>query len=105
MKLEELRNMFRAKDDGEPLRLKNPIPENFIANEIEWRLVPGTSIPKPKVKLVGENGNSHNIMALVQQALRKAGVPKQVIQAYLKESKSKDYDNLLQTAMRYADVE
>jgi len=101
MKLEELRNMFRTKGDGE-----KSCP-SFIAMDPPEGLetVPGTSIPKPKVELVGKNGNAHNIMALVQRALRKAGVPKQIIQAYLKESKSKDYDNLLRTAMRYAEVE
>jgi len=67
--------------------------------------VPGTEIEKPVVRLIGEDGNAALIMARVKKALKRAGVPKSVIEKYLAESKSGDYDNLLQTAIKYADCE
>lgn len=66
--------------------------------------VPGTEIRKPKVKLVGRDGNAWNIMGLVSQSLKKAKVPKEIIDQYMKESMASDYDHLLRVAMYYADV-
>jgi len=59
---------------------------------------------KPKVKLVGEDGNAFAIMGRVKRALRKAGADKEYIDKYMEESMSGDYDHLLVTAMKYADV-
>ncbi len=67
--------------------------------------IPGTEIDKPTVKLSGRDGNAFAIMGKVQRALKDVGCPKAVIDAYLAESMSGDYDNLLQTAMKYAEVE
>jgi len=59
---------------------------------------------KPKVQLVGEDGNAYAIMAAVRKALFNAGADKEYIDQYLKESMEGDYDNLLVVAMKYADV-
>jgi ribosomal protein S18 acetylase RimI-like enzyme len=67
--------------------------------------VPGTEIQKPVVELVGQDGNAYLIMGKVQKALRRAGVPKKVIDEYLRDSKSGDYDHLLAVACEYAEVE
>jgi len=67
--------------------------------------VPGTEIEKPAVNLSDHDGNAYMIMGLVKKALRRAGVPQSVIDTYLTESKSGDYDRLIQTAMKYANVE
>ena len=60
---------------------------------------------KPKVKLVGEDGNAFAIMGRVSKALKKAGADKEYIDQYMEESMSGDYDNLLCVAMSYVDVE
>jgi len=67
--------------------------------------VPGTKIEKPVVELIGYDGNAFIIMGRVKKALRRAGAPQSIIEAYSEESKSGDYDNLLRTAMKYADCE
>ncbi len=72
---------------------------------IEKECVPGTDIPKPTVRLVGEDGNAFAIMGRVQRVLRKSNVPSEVLEKYLEESMSGDYDNLLRVAFRYVDAE
>ena len=60
--------------------------------------------PEIEVELVGHDGNAFSIMSRVQATMRRAGVPKEELDEYLKESMSGDYDNLLQTAMRWVSV-
>jgi hypothetical protein len=60
--------------------------------------------PEIKVKLVGTDGNAYAIMGNVQKALRRAGVSKEQIDLYLKESMSGDYDNVIATACRWVSV-
>ena len=59
--------------------------------------------PNIKVKLVGMDGNAFAIMGRVDMALRRGGVSKEEREAYLAESRSGDYDNLLRTAMAWVD--
>ena len=59
---------------------------------------------KPVVKLVGEDGNAFVIMGIVSQALKRGGADREYINQYQKESMCGDYDNLLQTAMKYAEI-
>lgn len=63
-----------------------------------------TTEPKPKVKLSGTDGNAWAIMARVNDALRKAGCSEEHRRKYREESMSGDYDNLLRTAAKYADI-
>ena len=51
--------------------------------------------PKVLVKLVGEDGNAFAILGRVQKAMRRAGVAKSDIDAYVKEATSGDYNHLL----------
>lgn len=60
--------------------------------------------PDIEVQLTGTDGNAYAIMGAVSQALRKHGVPAEEITEFTEESMSGDYDNLLQTAMRWVDV-
>lgn len=60
---------------------------------------------KPIIQLIGENGNAFAIMGKVKEALKKNGADQEYIDQYLQESTSGDYDNLLVTAMKYAEVE
>lgn len=61
-------------------------------------------VPRPRVKLVGHDGNAFAIIARVSEALRKAGARAETISRYRQESMSADYDNVLATAMKYCDV-
>jgi hypothetical protein len=60
---------------------------------------------KPKLKLVGTDGNGFAILAKAKQALRKAGASQEHIDKYLKETMSGYYDNLLTVTMEYFEVE
>ena len=62
------------------------------------------NIEKPKVKLVGKDGNAFNLIALCRKALREAGLEEQ-IKEFTAEATSGDYDHLLQTCCKYCDVE
>jgi hypothetical protein len=60
--------------------------------------------PEVTVQLTGENGNAFMIIGLVRQALRYAGVGDDEVSQFTDEATSGDYDNLLRTCMRWADV-
>lgn len=66
--------------------------------------VPGTDIEKPDVTLTDGDGNSFAIMGRVKKALKEAGVPQDVIGEYFEEATSGNYDHLLATTMKYANV-
>ena len=72
--------------------------------EVGRHIAGGPKYPDIEVRLSGEDGNAYAIMGRVQAALRRAGVPKAEQDAYLAESMSGDYDNLLRTAMKWVDV-
>jgi len=59
-------------------------------------------LQKVKVNLAGD-GNAFFILGRVTLAMRKAGYPKDVIDSFLKETQSGDYDHLLQTVMEWVD--
>ena len=61
-------------------------------------------VKKPRVKLVGIDGNAYNIMALVRKALRDAGLGDQVDE-FIEEATSGDYNHLLQVCSKYVEVE
>ena len=58
-----------------------------------------------EVRLVCEDGNAVAIMGRVANALRKAGVSQEEINAFLDESMAGDYDNVLRTAVKWVSVE
>jgi hypothetical protein len=60
--------------------------------------------PEIEVQLTGQDGNAFAIMGRVAGALKKAGVPKEEVGEYMKESMSGDYDHLLRTAMKWVAV-
>jgi len=64
----------------------------------------GPKYPDIDVQLTGNDGNAFAIMGAVGQALRRAGVSKEEIEEYNKESMSGDYNHLLQTAMKWVNV-
>lgn len=60
--------------------------------------------PDIEVQLSGENGNAFAIIGRVTKALRRAGLGKEVIDAFQDEATSGNYDNVIQTSMRYVTV-
>lgn len=60
--------------------------------------------PDVTVQLTGEDGNAFFIIGRVSQALRRAGVDNDEIEAFRKEAMSGDYDNVLRTAMRWVET-
>lgn len=60
--------------------------------------------PAIKVKLVGKDGNAFAILGNVNNALRKGGVDKAEIKAFMKQAMSGDYDHLLATCCEWVDV-
>ena len=60
--------------------------------------------PDIKVELVGNDGNAFAIVGSVNRALKESGVEKEERDKFTAEAMGGDYDNLLQTAMRWVDV-
>jgi hypothetical protein len=60
--------------------------------------------PKPKVTLVGEDGNAFLILGKCAAAMKKAKCSKEHITKFQHEAMSGDYNNLLQVAMNYCEI-
>lgn len=63
--------------------------------------MPKTNI---KVKLVGTDGNVFVVMGTVTKALKKAGHGK-LVEGFIKEATSGDYNHLMATVMNYVEVD
>ena len=57
--------------------------------------------PNVTVNLTGEDGNAFFIISRTRNALRRANVSTEKIEEFTEEAKSGDYDNVLQTVMRW----
>ncbi len=60
---------------------------------------------KPKVKLVGEDGNVFNVIGRVARALNLAGQEDKAQKFQQRAFSARSYDEVLQLAMEYAEVE
>jgi len=59
---------------------------------------------KPHLTLVGEDGNAMSIMGRASKVLRRAGRADEV-PAFMAEAMAGDYDHVLQTCMKWFDVD
>jgi len=60
---------------------------------------------KPKVKLVGTDGNVFSLIGKCSGAMRQAGVPKETISEFnSKVFSAESYDHALRIMMEYCDV-
>ena len=59
--------------------------------------------PDITVQLTGLDGNAFAIIGRCLQTIRTADLPESEKQQFLQEAQSSDYDNLLQTCMRWFD--
>ncbi len=68
--------------------------------------IPG-NIPDdmPTVKLLGTDGNAFSIIGSCRKSAKRAGWNDEQLAAFVKEATSGDYDHVIQTAMKYFDVE
>ena len=73
------------------------------AQDFKSRMEAGNKI-KPKVKLVGEDGNAFAILGRVNRALKAAGMHEEA-KAFMAEAITGDYDHLLATVQKYVDAE
>jgi hypothetical protein len=69
------------------------------------RIVMDVKCPNVRVELVGSDGNAFAILGKVRQAMRRAKVPEAVVKEYMDEATNGDYDHLLQTTMKYVEVD
>lgn len=63
-----------------------------------------TRYPQIEVELTSQDGNAFNLIGITSRALRRAGVPEAEVKEFTTEAMSGDYDNLLQTIMRWVEV-
>ncbi len=56
-----------------------------------------------RVKLTVQDGNAFNLLGLVRKAILKSNQP-DLADAFMSEATSGDYDHLMQTCMRYVEV-
>lgn len=60
--------------------------------------------PNVRVKLVGSDGNAFAIIGKVCRALKDGKVPIEKIEEYRTEAMSGDYDNVLQTTLKWVEA-
>ena len=60
---------------------------------------------KPKLVLVGEDGNAFFILGRARKVARTAGWDTEKIEKFTSEATSGNYDHLLQTCMKYFEVD
>lgn len=65
----------------------------------------GPKYPDIEVELTGLDGNAFTIIGAVRRALKRNGVPPEEVDQFSSEAMRGDYDNLLQTAMKWVDVQ
>jgi len=64
----------------------------------------GPKYPEIEVQLTGVDSNAFSIIGTVDRALREAGVSAVERNVYMEESMSGDWDNVIETAMRWVEV-
>lgn len=63
-----------------------------------------TKYPNIHVQLSGRDGNAFLILGTVIRALKKHGVPREEVVKFEQEATNGNYDNLLQTCMKWVEV-
>jgi len=74
-------------------------------NEMERIAAMATDYKHICVNLCGVDGNAFALMGTVTKALRRAGAPREVLEAFKSEAMSGDYDHVIQTIMDWVTVE
>lgn len=61
--------------------------------------------PTVRVSLTNADGNAFAILGRVKKAMQVEGISKDEQMAFIQEASSGDYDHLLQTVMKWVEVE
>lgn len=61
--------------------------------------------PQITVNLTSIDGNAYSILGAVTKKIKRYGIAQSLIDEFLKEAESGDYDHLIQTVMQYVNVE
>jgi hypothetical protein len=82
---------------------ENLIGSTMTADGRDWTVVAivGTVHPEILVRLTGTDGNAFAVLAAVAKALTRAGVVYEEVAEFRAEAMTCDYDNVIQTAMRW----
>jgi len=64
----------------------------------------GKPLTDIKVRLVGEDGNAFSIIGRVRSALHRGGRA-DLVEPFTRKAMAGNYDNVIQTCLRYVDVE
>lgn len=91
---------FSALDPAtlaEEVRLSNEIIDEVIAEEKQAQV-------KPRIRLVGADGNAFFLIGHAMSVAKKAGWTKDRIDAFREEATSGDYDNVLATIAKHFDI-
>lgn len=59
---------------------------------------------KPKLKLIGTDGNAFSVLGLAKKAAKKAGWSEDRIDQYFGEATAGDYTTLLAVTSKYFDI-
>jgi len=62
------------------------------------------SIEKPKIQLVGLDGNAYAILGRARSVAREAGWPDEKVREVTKEATSSDYDHLSSVILEHFDA-
>jgi hypothetical protein len=73
--------------------------------EKKTKAATGPKYPRVKVKLTGKDGNCWAIMGRVNTEMRRHLIGKEERDAFFHEATASAYDPVLQTAMKWVDVE
>jgi hypothetical protein len=84
----------------EPEEIKVATPEEAAAMK---RVIEASA--KPRLRLVGADGNAFNLLGLAQRAARKAGWSEEQWKAVRDHATAGDYDHLLAVLQEEFDVE
>ena len=60
---------------------------------------------KPRCKLIGENGNIFNLMAIASKALKEAGLENESKEMIREVTASKDYFEAIAVISQYVEIE
>ena len=64
----------------------------------------GPRYPEVVVKLTGANGNALNVVGITRRALDRHGVSDDVVESYVRQALSGNYDKVLSTTLEWVTV-
>lgn len=60
--------------------------------------------PDITVKLIGQNGNAFNLLGICAKEMRRAKLPKEEVDEFMRQAQSGDYNHLLATIGEWFEI-